>query len=417
MTAAAALKVSRKVPRPSPPQWARLHDGPSMWVTGPTPGSAVTYNGVTYIGFVDLDGHIRVAAYNHATHATTVSPTLATAAADAHCTPTVVVRNSDQKIVVAATGHNIAHMYIAVSTNAEDVSAFGATADIISSIGGTSLTYAQIIQLSGESNKLYLFWREGGATNAALYYSTSTDGGSTWAARTLLYSNTGKGSYWSIDSDNTGRIDIVTTDGTADHADTASVYHFYYDGAWRKSDGTSMGSPPFTPSSLTLISDGSVDGSANYAQQIISGSPLVACWGAYDSGGGGNPENYWYATYSSGWSKHVIATSNRAANAGGAGGFAVDAMSTSRAYLTRIVDGVWQLLVYETGDGGATWTETAQLTDEATGEWNVGPLCPRGAAAAMRCVWLFGPPMQETPAGLDQVGGIIRGYPNPIHVF
>lgn len=422
----AALNVQRKPPLPSPDAWFRLNTGQHVagWAGSDLVGNAVTYNGRTYIGLIDGDGTVRVVSYNHATKTPTLSPAIvAGLAVDNHNAPAVMVRQSDSKLLIAVCQHSDTVMYVAVSTKAEDVSAWGSATNIASSIGAVNYTYPVLVQLSGESGKIYLFYREqrNGAdvAPATLCYSTSTNGGSTWAAQTRLYENaTSVKPYWAIDSDSASRIDFCTTDGDAKFGESASVYHFYYDGSRRKTDGTVISSAlPLAPSDLTKIYDSS-NGNARAVYTIIHGANPVALWTAYDPAGSSQPQKFWYGSYSAGaWSVHEVDDQGSAPDADfGEGGAYIDRTNGNRIYFSRKVSSLWQIQIYETTDGGATWTAIKTLTaDSEVSQKNLRPISPKNAVTDLPVVWLYGQNWLSTP--VEPSLGQLRGYPNPIAPF
>lgn len=417
---ASSLRVSRRVPLPSPSSWVQLQQMPGgSWPSIITPASY--YNGHTYFGYIDGgDGSVRVASFNHATHAIVTSPAIVSGfAIDLHSAPSVLVRSSDHKIVIAVAAHDSANLYIAVSTNAEDVTAWGTATDISGSLGASEFTYANLFQLSGESGKIYLFYRNQPSTTAILAMATSTDGGATWTAQTSLYENSTKGVYWSIGSDDTSRIDFVSTDGYAPSGDTASVYHFYYSGgSYFKSDGTLItASLPLAPSNLTKIYDGTTNGNATAVLAVVGGSSPVAVWEAANTAGySGHPENYWYAAYSGGaWNVHKVDDAGAAPNGGlSSGGLTIDRTNISRLFVSRSPSSNYQMYLYETSDGGATWTPTA-LTADSGDTQNFHPISPRNAASGLSAIWCSGMARPEPANG--GFAAQMRAYPNPVQAF
>jgi BNR repeat-containing family member len=414
----ALLRVPRRTPLPSPTAWFQALGPPEAFVGSDNVNSSVYYNGKTYFGYIDGDGRIRVSSYDHASRAVATSPAIVSGLAiDRHSTPSVLVRQSDHKLLVAIAPHATAHMYVALSTNAEDVSSFGAATDINTTLGGTAYTYPNLRQLSGESGKIYLFFRDfqSGTTNT-LCYSTSTDGGSTWTAQTSLYKNAGKQSYWAIGSDSASRIDLIVSDGAASAGDTASLYHFYYSGgSYFKSDGTVISAGlPLAPSNLTKIFDGATNGSVRLPYSVAVGSPLQAAWAAYDTAGSAHNQKYWYGVYTGGsWVVNEIVDSGTPPDINTLleGGLALDRITQGRVYVSRFLSGLWQVLLYNTSDNGATWTSTQLTTDAA--QPNYRPITPQNAAAAVRALWNFGP----LGTGDLYFGSQTRGYPNPIGPF
>ncbi len=399
----------------------------SLGVASGIPGNTVSgtyYNGKTYFAFCDGDGKARVAQFNHSTRAWTISPVIVSGAlqVDTHCGPSVLVRSSDHKIVLAVAPHDLAHLYIAVSTNAEDITAWGSSTDIHSTLGGTSYTYANLFQLSGESGKIHLFYRDyvSGTSTGSLGHSTSTDGGATWAAQDVIYSVSGKASYWAISSDDTARIDIVTTDGSAGDGNVASVYHFYYTGgSYYKSAGTLITAGlPLGVASITKIYDSATSGSARALYDTLTnGGNPVSVWASYNVAGSGSPSNYWYASCSSGvWTVNVIDSTGSVPDVFAEGGVAIDATAPTRVFVSKKTSSVWQMFTYDTADAGATWTAVQKTTDSLlrpTDAYNLRPRSPRNAVSTLSGVWFFGPHFSiPGGVGLEPPAAQIRGYPN-----
>lgn len=192
---------------------------------------ATYYNGATYFAFAPdtgTTGNLTIGKYVHATGVVTTT-TLATAfenPPDNHSSPSVIVRSSDRRIVVAASHHaEVTAPYVYISTNPEDISAFGA-AIRPTSIGAAQYTYMVLYQMA--SGTIYLFYRDyiSGTNTGRLAYSTSTDGGATWAARTVVYTGaSGKVPYWRIMSDGS-LVHIFATDDVPTASPTG---HFYID--------------------------------------------------------------------------------------------------------------------------------------------------------------------------------------------
>jgi len=418
----AALRVPHSPPLPSPQAWTTLL-GPSVSVVDPRVGPvAAYYNGHTYIAYSNGDGEIRVASYSHSTQTITVSPAILSGFGtdpDRHIAAAIIVRQSDHKLLLVCSEHATSNMHVVISSNAEDVSSWGSDNNIGSSLGGSSFyTYATLHQLSGESGKVYLFWRDGdadGSPNPALLRcATSTDGGATWGTPFTIYSaGAGLTPYWSIISDGNSRIDFAPTDGDASSGDTASLYHFYYTGGnYYKSDGTQITTTrPYVPGNLTKVHDGATNGSLQAPWGISSTGPTLT-WIAYDPTGSGSDTIYWYGRFSGGsWSVHQIGdTGSLPSNI--MGGIAIDRNDPSKLYVGKTASGVWQMFLYQTSDGGATWT-TTQLTHD-TDQPNTWPFTPINAASGLSCAWLYGP---QTPATSYSFGGQMRGYPNPHSPF
>jgi hypothetical protein len=416
-------RISINTPFPQPTRLVRqLVPGASVFLSAQIMSPAAYYNGNTYIGYIDGDSNVRVAKVNKATKAVTISPAIKTfAAVDQHSAPAILVRSSDHKIIVVTAdvapspGGNGNKMYQAISTNAEDVSAWGAATDISASLDGTAITnytYMNLQQLSGESGKIYLFYSLGfpGATNTiSLKYVTSTDGGATWSATTNLWTVANKSSYWSINSDDTSRIDFAVTDGHVLNGQTSSLYHFYYDGTWHNTAGTSIGSPTFSnaTTNMTKVYDGPTNGNIRVPYAIHPSGPTIVFAAETVSNGSTTAENYWYAKFSGGsWTNNIITTSGIAGpdNAFAEGGVMIDPADTS-----HVLVGKTDVLSYRTANGGTTWANDAQLTTGGTQAVpNIRPFAPHNADPSLYALMVSGPwPLENSL----MVGQQILGYP------
>lgn len=378
------------------------------WNPAPNP---VHIDGATYIGTIGVDtaGNIQVAKYDETTKAFTLSPFIDNGYADWHDAPGVLVRSSDKKILIAYSAHGTTPVLnVALSTNAEDVSAWGAGTDISSTLGTHNNSYPTLTQLSGESGKIYLFWRYfNTGTNQSLWYlSTSTDGGSTWSAGHNYWSpgaNNRQGySLWS--SDNNSRIDFVAGDDSSNGgglAGSASAYHFYYTGGnFYKTDGTLIGaasSTTVTPSTATKIYDGSTNGSmlvpGGVANNGSGPCATLLCLNAADNGSPSSPThplNFWYATYSGGtWTTNVIEADGQAPNYNiGTGNAVPDPNDPTVVYACQFPGNVSKNV---TANAGASWTTTQLTFDTDPLSVNLYPVPVRGASPTVKVVWMYGP--------------------------
>lgn len=224
-------------------------DGGWTHVTEP---KAFTHEGVVYFCFVDGDdGDVKVGT-NDGT--TTTLVTVGTAPeVDLHDAPSIIAR-ADGRLVVAWSGHDAATISMRISDDPWDISSWGSTVSLDAALGGAAYTYCSLVLLG---STLYLFYRDwlSGTNTGRVCYSTSSDGGETWAEQTVLASQSGKVPYFVVDCDGS-RIDIaVSTDQPANS--TASIHHLYTTGSgWLAADGSSLGSPTFTVSSLPTVFSG-----------------------------------------------------------------------------------------------------------------------------------------------------------------
>jgi hypothetical protein len=363
------------------------------WTPIRAPG-AVWANGYTFFGYINSTGYIKVQSVADESPTPEAAVTLhGPGTADWHCAPALVIRNSDERLVAAympiPSGGDI---NIRISTNpvTSDPTlsgGFGAEDEISGDVGGSGdYTYPTLVQLSGESNKLFLFYRDDVAPNV-LTFTTSTDGGATWAAHTNLYANGSARAYWTIGTNGTDRIDFQIADGYVGYDSPVSLYHMYYaGGAYYRTDGTAIsGSPPFDDTDLTLVYDGTTT-PVLVPFGVVTDGTTPAMVFETDPTIGNN--QYRYAHWSgSAWSDHLI-TETGQTSTGTFRESGVALVTAGLAFAGRLVSGKWEMGRYVTSDGGATWTET-MLTTSST-DHHVNPVFVQACGPSLRGLWTHG---------------------------
>lgn len=357
---------------------------------------AVQYNGVVYFGYVNGSGDIAIRTINATTLAVSAETVLhAALEADDHDNPTILIRDSDKRIIVFYTRHGGAQMYKRVSTNPEDISAFDAEVDLDASLGGAAYTYPSPVQLLSEANDpIWLFYRDPVDDNTtAMRYSKSTDGGATWAAQTLLYSDSGRSAYWKVTSDGLGRIDFAVSDGHPFYDATVKIGHFYYEGGtFYQTDGSAfVGAPPYDFTDVSEIYAGSPKGWVwDVAVDSVTGYPRVtySTWPSKD-----DARLHWARWTGTAWESHEVATGGSKDFAQNqsyyTGGIVLDHEDTNVVYCSREIDGQYEMWRYTTADNGSTWTGE-QLTFRSGGI-NIRPVSIRNHGANLAALWLYAP--------------------------
>lgn len=347
-------------------------DGGWTQVTEP---KAVYRDGVTYFCFIDGDdGHVKVGEFDHSTEAVTLTTVGTAPEVDTHDAPSLIIRPSDDRLVVWWTGHNGGNFYQRISTNALDSTAWGSATDLDSSLGGTAYTYPSGLILG---STIYLFYRDATDANATgrVAYSTSTDGGATWAAQTVLVEVSGKRAYFVVDTDGS-RIDIAVTNGHPVGDSGINVYHLYLSGGNRyQADGTQItASLPLGTADLPLVYDSTVDGKA-WPSSILSGSTPTFTYEVFVSG----ENSYRMARYDAGWTLTTIAGSGSTLE--GASGHATLDDTDPDVVYASVHDGTtWTLRRYVVG---GSWTPISVSGD-------IYPARIHDAPADRRVLWLRG---------------------------
>lgn len=355
------------------------------------------YNGKTYFVYTRGDnGNVCVRSYDHATETTSAETVLrASLTTDAaHGSPTLLVRDSDKKIVVAYTSEARANLYMRISSNAEDVSAFAAEVDLDAQITGTKYTYIHLLQLLGEtSDPLYIFVQTntGGGTQT-WGYSKSTDGGATWGAKVDFFQEPSDLAYLSATKTSETRVDILVNNAPLTfHPDPNALYHCYFEGGnFYKTDGTQItASQPFAASSMTLVYDGSASTETSNPGKVklgADGHPR-ALFPTYR--GSADHRWRWAKWNGSAWSSVEVCQDGWDADDGRdtvAAGGCLDMTANGRAWISRNVSGVNQVFRYVTSDD-ATFYET-QWTTGSPGKVRPAPVW--NGPSDLTVLWLVG---------------------------
>jgi hypothetical protein len=373
---------------PAPETFALTASGQGGW-NQQSDYKAVHYNGRTYFSWVASNGDAKIATYVHATQTVEDEFTLhATLLDDLHVSPSILVRSSDHRLVVAYTRHDDSFIAVRISTNPEDTSAWGSEVTLDSTLGGEGYTYPSILQR--DSGTILLFYRDyiSATDESFLTYTSSTDGGATWAAQKHLYVEGTRGSYWKVFGRGE-RIDVVVIDGHPVTDAPTKMFHMWADETnWHDSDGTVLGSLPHDTSDMTEIYDGS-DGSAWVMNVALDADdhPVVCYWtGTY----GQTDMDINYAHWNgSAWELNLVTnTGGDGSTMYAPGGAVIDENDARYVYATVFDNGQLEAFKFTTEDDGATWSSRQLTAGSSTG--NFWPAVVRNAEDGLRAIWLRG---------------------------
>lgn len=352
----------------------------------------VHYNGRTYFGWVDrADGDVYVAAYTHSTG--TVSTPVAmhgsplNAPADPHDGPSILVRNSDKRIIVAYSAHAGSTCYLRISTNPEDVTAFAAEQNLDASLGGSLYTYMKLAQLTGEASEpIYLLYRDVVGTDGYLAWAKSTDGGATWGAQAHVYiPDSGQRAYTRMGTNGIDRIDILTTTKDPSVASPAALRHLYYQtGAWRASDGTALSLPADKTTTTEVIDASNGSAWSSGLAYDASGKPVSLIMRQHASTMDVR-QSRWSG---SAWVTTVILDGVDAIDSNAYAPCAMSPDNPDRVWVARKIGAHFEMFRYTSPDQGATW-EASQLTFGSTDD-NTQPDGVRSADSTLQVIWLKG---------------------------
>jgi hypothetical protein len=361
------------------------------WTAQQTP-RAVYYNGKTYFAWINgSTGDLKIASYDHATETTSAAFTLdSPGVVDAHTECAILVRDSDKRLMVAYSLDTGPNQWLRISTNPEDVSAWGGFTNLDASIGSTSYAYSQLFQLTGVTNDpIYLFFQDRSGSTERLSYSKSTDGGATWSARTVVLSSASTlRCYWySVADDST--IDFMVSDRDLYGSEGAvDLGHMYMDGTDDKfytSAGVEItASKPFAHSELTQLEtnatgvfafDGKAGANPVFVYFVDNGSTVTAKYARWDG---------------SAWDKADIYTANHLTFDRYYGYLAINPTDAEEVF-SGVYSGTNQseLYTYVSADLGATWDAGTAITS-GSADYNAGVTAVKNGVAALPIIWLRG---------------------------
>lgn len=374
-------------------------DGGWVWWQTPVTVRYVGDYDKTYWGWVDKSGSIWIASYNHQSQGYETFKLKDSLNYDDHAAPAILIRN-DAKIVIFYTGHSDNTMYWRISTNAEDISAFDAEKNFVG--GEDMVVYPQPAQLVGESNKVYLFFREKDTSesNYIWVYRTSTNGCDTFsvASQDLLdfvYNPYAK----PIQEGN--KIHFLVTEYESSTSMFDVLYCYYYDGSFYKADGTKIGDVPgdlpFSKADLDMVYDSSEGGNLDSKGYDIaidsSGNPVIVFTTLETDVATYDIHKYRYSKWNgSSWNDYAITdegTSICAANPSYSGGIALDKEDPSIVYLSKQNPTEWEIQKWTTADGGENWGTPVDITSSSTKK-NIRPQTILNSHTDLPIFWAWG---------------------------
>lgn len=367
-----------------------LGDGSWSWFGDPR---AVHANDVTYVGWVDRDGDVKVCAYDHRARSRTTTVLHTALQADDHVNPSLMLR-PDGRLAVFYSAHGGDTLYERVADRPGDVSRWGPPASVpVNTPGTRGYTYPNPIELAGE-RRLYLFWRGGDWQPT---YSTRDDGADTWAPARTLISVPGERPYVKYDATGGDRIAVAFTNTHPREDPDVNVYYAENrDGALYRADGTRIGTlgTPISPTEADTVYDGSANAWVWDVAFDQAGRPVIV----FADFPATRQHRYLYARFDpgAGWRTHPITVAGGSISLDGreeqySPGISLDHEDPSVVYLSREVDGVPQVEIWRTPDGGASWTSESVTGADPIA--NVRPISPRGLTAFngdLSVLWIHG---------------------------
>jgi PKD repeat protein len=389
----AALVLALAAAAPAQAAQSQLGEGAWSWFGDPR---AVTATGKTFVGWVDHEGDVKVASYDHATGERVTAVLQARLNKDDHANPSIHVR-PDGRLVVFYSRHVGPAMHYRVSTRAGDVRSWEAPRTMPENIPGIrGYTYPNPIRLAAEA-RTYLFWR-GGNYNPT--FSTQADGSTAWSPARNLILMQGERPYVKYTSSGGDTIHVAYTNAHPSEFGDVNVYYARIRaGRIERAGGQQIGSltgSPIAPEAGDRVFDRAEQAWVHDVAADPAGRPVIVL-ASFPSA---TDHRYHYARWTgSAWDVRQITPAGGSFRSDGgspyySGGLTLDHEDPSRVYLSRQVGaGSWRVEAWTTPDGGATWTSQAVSAPET--QRNVRPVSPRGMTSPfsgdLGVVWMRGP--------------------------
>jgi hypothetical protein len=377
-----------------------LGAGSWCWFSDPR---AIQVGDSTYVGWLSRTGAVVVAQYTEqpakARDGVASAPKETTHVVgrlfhDDHGSPSLLAE-PDGRITVFFSGHNSTATSYRSTTEPGEITSWGPDKKVKSEIRGRrGVTYTNPNMLPAEHNKLYLFWR--GPTYGQAY-ATRTAGG-TWSAAHQLIVQRGERPYLKTATNGSNTIGFAYTNGHPRETLT-NIYYAEYRHGWLLHANARrikrLSSAPIGPSQGDLVYDAAKTHVSAWVWDIAFDrhSQPVIVYATFPSK---DNAQYWYANWTGHrWVSHFMT------DAGGSiapatieqqysGGITLNHSATNIVYLSREVDGGFDLERWTTGDGGHRWRH-ATVVHAAKGLDNVRPTVPRGwTKGPMGVLWLRG---------------------------
>lgn len=372
-------------------------DGAWCWFSDPR---AVYHEGNhrrTYSGWVDSVGNVVVGFYDHDAGKIETQILHPDFEMDDHDNPSFFIDSTGRLSVFYSKHARGTPIFMARAKRAEDISEWEPVQklslnDTITYAGlSDTYTYTNIIQLSGEQNKWYLFWR---GADFKPNFSVSEDNGENWQPGKILilperiYKN--RRPYLKVASNNKDAIHFAFTDGHPNAEPTNSIYYMKYrEGAFFTADGDRiipLSEAPVNPAQADVVYDAKPSGEKAWIWDVAEykdGSPVLV----YARFPSDSNHVYYYAVYNDGkWNNYQLTESGGwfpDTPAGGrerepnySGGVVLDHADPSNVYLSRQINGVFEIEKWTTTDKGKNWNVTP-VTRNSDFD-NVRPFVVRG---------------------------------------
>lgn len=381
----------------SQPKETKLLDDDAAWCWFSDPRAiAFSNDSVNKIisGGVSEDGSIIAFSYNTKDQSIQEGIIHAQLEYDDHNNP-AFMEDADGHLLAFYTRHHNNDMYMARSQFPGDVSSWMEPVRIdpvneeeLKLYGKPRYTYANPAMLSAENNRIYLFGRWTGFKPTMCW---SDDQGKTWSDSRVMISpqpfDPGNRPYVKYFSKGKQRIHMTFTDGHPRNESNNSVYYAYYeDSGFYRANGDmicSIEDLPFAPKEATLVYDATETGHRSWVYDIKEdekGFPVIA-YARYPTE---EEHLYYYARFDgSEWLDRKVCDSGswfpetpegeNEREPHYSGGLAIDGNDVTTVYLSRQVEGIFEIEKWQLKDAGE-WSSEAVTSNSLLDQ--VRPVVP-----------------------------------------
>ncbi|MDD9267748.1 BNR-4 repeat-containing protein [Paenibacillus sp. GCM10023248] len=321
----------------------------------------------TYAGWLSSAGDVWIGCFDHTlgtNRSFLIRPALQQ---DDHANPSLYIDDAGH-ITIFYSAHNGDSMYYRRTQLPEDLSSFGAEQTLPANTSGHyGYTYPTPVYLAAE-RQLYLFWRGG---NFKPNFSVTSDLElNAWSPVRTLIMDKGQRPYIRYASNGRDTIHFACTDGHPNVEPSNSIYYARYaKGAVYRADATlvkQMADLPLEIAELEIVFDGKAAGRNAWIWDIAhdeQGNPVIV-YAVFNSL---EDHRYYYSRWAGGrWVTNELTAAGRwfPRTPQGAvetepyysGGIILDHGDPSVVFLSREVNGVFEIERWQTEDLGATWS-------------------------------------------------------------
>lgn len=369
-------------------------DGAWCWFSDPR---AIIVDHYLIAGWVKSDGSIESIRFDLTNQTMQTSELYYKLETDDHNNPAFVLTGNGQ-ILAMYTRHNRKDLFInRLPDYNKEFTYTGAqllhpiSSEELEKFPRATMTYANPFRLKQEKDKIYCFGRWTGFKPNFIY---SEDDGLTWTKAKVFITNdpftAHNRPYVKYFSDGISKIHIVFTDGHPRDEPTNSVYYAYYQGnRFHRVTGEvicDFDNLPFQQKDASTVFAGNeAEGRAWIADigQDSRNNPVILYTKSRDE----QNHEYWYSRYNEGhWVHHKICNSGKwfprtpvgknEPEPHYFGGMAVHPDNAEVVYVSRQIDGIFEIERWETKDLGNSWI-TEPITQHSLHD-NVRPYLPLG---------------------------------------